>query len=95
MASATAAAATNANNYSMPTYANITVIPSNAQAANAVNANPPIAVFMGGLAGGAVAATGAGRGGAGGGAIGVGNTNDNNNNMDNTSEESNAVTIYR
>nr|XP_036222032.1 voltage-gated potassium channel subunit beta-2 isoform X4 [Bactrocera oleae] len=105
MASATAvAAATNANNYSMPTYANITVIPSNiaavaasnVQTANAVNANPPIAVFMGGLAGGAVAAaTGAGRGGAGGGAIGVGNTNDNNNNMDNTSEESNAVTIYR
>ncbi|XP_054728007.1 voltage-gated potassium channel subunit beta-2 [Anastrepha obliqua] len=111
MASATAAAAfagnanTNSamhgNNYSMPTYANITVIPSNAaalaatnvQATNAVNANAPIAVLMGGLAGGAAAATSAGRGG--GGAIGVGNTNDNNNNMDNTSEESNAVTIYR
>ncbi|XP_053950208.1 voltage-gated potassium channel subunit beta-2-like [Anastrepha ludens] len=111
MASATAAAAFAANansnstmhgnNYSMPTYANITVIPSNAaalaatnvQATNSVNANAPIAVFMGGLAGGAAAATSAGRGG--GGAIGVGNTNDNNNNMDNTSEESNAVTIYR
>ncbi|XP_036318911.1 voltage-gated potassium channel subunit beta-2-like [Rhagoletis pomonella] len=101
-AAMSSSSSTAANNYNMPTYANITVIPSNVgaavsnvQAVNAANANAPIAVFMGsGLAGGAATATSAGR--SGGGAIGVGgNTNDNNNNMDNTSEESNAVTIYR